>query len=103
MKRDFTYISDIVNGIFSALNNEFTCEVFNLARGESRNLREYIAAIEINLGKKAILNYLPLQPGDIPETNADISKAAKFLDYHPKVSIEEGINNFVNWYKDYYS
>ena len=102
MKRDFTYVSDIVDGVISALDKCSGCEVFNLARGEARRLLDFIKEIEKNIGKKALVELLPLQQGDVPNTSADISKARKILGYSPKVSIEEGISEFIKWYKEFY-
>ncbi len=102
MKRDFTFIDDIVSGVISSIDKDYSFEIFNLGRGEQVNLSEVIKEIENNLEKKAILNLLPMQLGDVPETFADIEKARKMLDYAPKTSIKEGIQSFVSWYKDYY-
>ncbi|MFA5125785.1 MAG: GDP-mannose 4,6-dehydratase, partial [archaeon] len=102
MKRDFTFVSDIVNGVLLALDNPFPCEVFNLARGESRELLDFVKEIELNTGKKAIKELLPLQQGDVLNTFGDISKAKKLLGYNPKKSIKEGVKEFVEWYKRYY-
>ena len=63
---------------------------------------DYINAIEKNLNKKAIIDYLPLQPGDVPSTHADVSSLVNDFNYHPKTNIEDGIKKFINWYKDFY-
>ena len=102
MARDFSYIDDIVAGVVAVIDKSYSYEIFNLARGESLKLIDYISAIEKSLNKKAKINMMPMQPGDVKETWADITKARKMLDYDPKVSVEEGVNNFVNWYKEYY-
>ena len=102
MARDFTFISDIVDGIIVAIDKCHGCEIFNLARGESVGLMEYIKEIEENLKRKAIKNMMPMQSGDVPATSADISKAKEKLGYNPKVSIKEGVKKFVDWYKEYY-
>ncbi len=102
MARDFTYIDDIVSGVISAIDKSYPYEIFNLARGESIRLLDYIFEIEKNLGIEAIKNMMPMQPGDVPATSADISKARKMLDYNPQTSTPEGVKNFVNWYKKYY-
>ena len=102
MKRDFTYVSDIVAGILSAVDKCNGCEVINLARGETKDLIEFVGEIEKSLGVKAKKELLPLQKGDLIETNADISKAKRLLGYNPKVSIAEGIKNFADWFKEYY-
>ncbi len=102
MKRDFTYVSDCVSGIISALDKNYPFEIFNIARGEQVKLTKFVEEIEKNLGKEAKKRFLPLQPGDVLNTSADISKTCKMLGYNPKVSVNEGIKNFVDWYKDYY-
>ena len=101
MYRDFTYIDDIVEGIASAVEKCFPYEIFNLGRGETRKLGEYIETLEDNLGVKAIRENLPIQLGDIKDSSSDISKARKMLGFDPRVSISEGIRNFVQWYKEY--
>ncbi|MCF7866296.1 NAD-dependent epimerase/dehydratase family protein [Candidatus Woesearchaeota archaeon] len=103
MKRDFTYVDDIVSGVVSALDNINGYNIYNLAGGRSVELNYFIKEIENNLGKNAIRNNLEIQPGDVLKSDADITKAKNELNYSPKTSIEEGIKNFVNWYKDYYS
>ena len=102
MARDFTYIDDIVSGIVAAIEKRFSYEIFNLARGQSLKLINYISAIEKCLDKKAKINMMPMQPGDVKDTWADTTKAKKLLGYEPKVSLEEGVAKFVNWYKEYY-
>ena len=102
MYRDFTYVDDIVSGVVAAIDSELKYEIFNLARGESVKLMDYIAEIEKNLGKEAKKNMMPMQPGDVPATSADISKAQKLLDYKPRPSVDEGIKNFIEWYMSYY-
>lgn len=102
MARDFTYIDDIVSGMVTSIDKSFAYEIFNLARGESVRLMDYIKEIENNLGKVAVKNMMPMQAGDVPKSDADISKARKFLGYNPQTSVKEGIKNFVEWYKEYY-
>lgn len=97
--RDYTYISDVVDGIISALNRKFDFEIFNLGNSETTRLSRLVAMIEENLGKKANIERLPAQAGDVPTTCADVSKAQRLLDYRPKVGIEEGIQEFIRWYK----
>ncbi len=101
-RRDFTYIDDIVAGIVAALNHCQGYEVYNLGNNRPVDLEYFIGQIEEQLGQKAIKNYLPLQIGDVPETYADIDKAKNKLGYEPKVGIEEGIKNFIAWYREYY-
>ncbi len=102
MKRDFTYISDIINGIIKSIDNPMPYEVINLGRGEPQDLMYFIKCIENALGKKAMKNMMPMQPGDVPLTYADTTKAEKLLDYKPKISIEEGVKRFVEWFKKYH-
>jgi UDP-glucuronate 4-epimerase len=103
MERDFTYVDDIVNGITLAIKNPFKNEVFNLGRGETVQLTHFIELIEKELGKQTTRNMMPMQPGDVSKSLADVSKAKKMLGYEPKVSVEEGIRNSIKWYKEYYS
>lgn len=102
MRRDFTYIDDIVNGVISALSRVFDFEIYNLGNNKPINLLDFIGILEEKLGKKANKNMLPMQPGDMYETYADISKSRKMLGFNPRVSIEEGLTKFVKWYKKYY-
>ncbi len=105
MKRDFTYIDDIVDGIVAAIHNvpTFTFEIFNLACGHPVPLLTFIRCIEIETGLKAQMHFKPLQPGDVPETAADITKARRLLGFEPKTQIQEGVGAFVRWYRDIYS
>jgi UDP-glucuronate 4-epimerase len=98
--RDYTYISDIVEGIISALNKDFNYEIFNLGDSNPTTLSHLISLIEKNLGKSAKIKYLPEQPGDPSVTFADISKSKRMLNYNPEIKIEEGIKRFVEWYKN---
>ncbi len=102
MKRDFTYVDDIVSGLTSSLATPLKYEVFNLGNHKSENLMDFIHHIENNLGKKAKINFMPIQPGDVPETYADIDSSREKLGYFPSTNIEVGIKNFVEWYKNYY-
>ncbi len=120
MKRDFTYIDDIVTGVLRVLeipakpdsdwNQNSTLEtslspyrIYNIGNGRPVNLLDYIIAIEQVLGKKATLNMLPLQPGDVIETFADINLLKNQFDYRPKTKISDGIEQFVIWYKEYFN
>jgi UDP-glucuronate 4-epimerase len=98
--RDYTYISDIIEGIISALNTDFNYEIFNLGNSNPTNLSRLISLIEKNLGKTVKIKYLPEQPGDPSSTFADISKSKRILNYKPKIKMEEGIKNFIEWYKN---
>ncbi len=102
MQRDFTYIDDIVDGVVLALDKKCSFEIFNIARGETTELMDFIKAIEKALGKVADKNMMPMQDGDVLLTSGDISHTKDVLGYAPKVSVDEGVNNFVNWYKGYY-
>lgn len=103
MKRDFTYIDDIVSGTRAAIDKNYRCEIFNLGNHKSEQLMDVISLIELNLGKKAKINYLPMQPGDVPESFADIKKSIELLEYAPTTNVDIGINNFIKWYKGFYS
>src|SRR3990167_8532622 len=103
MRRDFTYIDDIVSGVVSALDQQLDFEIINLGHNHPEDLMEFIGVLEKAIGRgPAQKNLMPLQPGDVPATSADIAKAQKLLGFAPKTAIQEGIPNFVNWYKDYY-
>ncbi|MFC1925775.1 GDP-mannose 4,6-dehydratase [Chloroflexota bacterium] len=99
-KRDYTYVSDIINGIMSAMDKKYNYEIINLGDSEPVELKYLVSLIEENLGKRAKIEKLPDQPGDVPITYADISKAGELLDYHPKVKTENGIELFVDWYRN---
>jgi len=98
-KRDYTYISDIIDGILAALDEPRGFEIINLGDSETVELRQLVTLIEENMGKKSKIKNLPSQPGDVPLTYADISKAKTMLGYSPKVRIKEGIVKFIQWYK----
>lgn len=118
--RDFTYIDDIVEGIIRSSDqiaepdpnwdsnnpNPHTSNapyrIFNIGNNKPVKLIEYISAIEKALGKKAKLDLLPLQPGDVPDTYADSSELINKVGYKPNTSVEEGVYNFVEWYQDFY-
>jgi UDP-glucuronate 4-epimerase len=102
MQRDFTYVEDIVSGIVAALDKNYDYEVFNLGGGKTEELMDYVTTLEKALGKEGERNFMPMQPGDVVSTSADISKAQKMLEYDPKTHISEGIPKFVEWYKEYY-
>ena len=98
-RRDYTYIDDIVQGVDACLRYEGAlCDVFNIGESQTTTLAELIAQIESALGKKAIINQMPEQPGDVPLTYADISKARELLGYNPTTKIAEGIPKFVEWF-----
>ncbi len=101
MSRNFTYIDDIVSGTIKVLDANLKCEIMNIGGDKEETLMRYIEVLEENLGKKAKKKMLPMQPGDVPSTVADIKKLRK-LGWKPTTRIEEGIKNFVDWYKEYY-
>ena len=98
-KRDYTYIDDVVEGIIATIDKRTGFEIINLGNSKTVELRYLISLIEKNLGKTANIKKLPDQPGDVPITYADISKAKSLLGYTPMVSIEEGIKRFIQWYR----
>lgn len=102
MKRDFTYIDDVVAGTIAALEKPFAYEVFNLGNSDPIELMDFIGIIEEELGREAQKNMMPLQPGDVLETSADIGKSKDMLGFSPKTPIREGIKRFLTWYREYY-
>lgn len=104
MERDFTYVDDIVKGVVATLDKEGLpkYEIYNLGNHRSEKLLETIDIIESEVGKKAIRKLLPMQPGDVRATYADIAKAKNQLGFEPATSIREGIPRFVKWYKEYH-
>jgi UDP-glucuronate 4-epimerase len=97
--RDYTYCDDIVDGIMAALERDLDFEIINLGGGSPVTLSELISLLEDALGKKAEINRLPDQPGDMPVTSADISRARELLDYDPDYPVEKGLQHFVRWYR----
>ena len=97
--RDHTFVSDIVDGVMACTKKEFGFEIFNLGESQTVKLSELIALIESALGKPAIIDRQSLQPGDVPITFADISKAQRMLGYNPQVKAEKGIPLFVDWFR----
>jgi UDP-glucuronate 4-epimerase len=97
--RDYTYIDDIVSGVLACASREIGCDVFNLGESQAVRLDGLIALLEDAIGKKAVIDRKPEQPGDVPLTCADISKARKVLGYAPSTPITEGIPRFVAWYR----
>lgn len=120
MKRDFTYIDDIIEGVYKTMlhiptkNEHWTgsqpdpssskapYKIYNIGNNQPVELIRFIEIIEENLNKKAIKNMMPIQPGDVPETYADIDDLINDTGFKPQTTIEKGIQNFINWYKDYY-
>lgn len=97
--RDYTYVEDIIQGVLAAAKLDSPYDVFNLGNASPVNLNELIQTIEAAVGKKAKLQRLPMQPGDVPITYADISKAQRILGYAPKTPFSKGIEKFVHWYR----
>jgi UDP-glucuronate 4-epimerase len=101
MKRDFTHVTDIVDGIKAAMfKDQLGYEIYNLGGDHPVALLELIALLEKGLGKKAIKKYLPLQPGDVVVTCADINKARAGLGFNPKTTISDGVAQFSRWFLD---
>ena len=121
MIREFTYIDDIVDGITKALDNPAKSNpnwnsnqpdpatskapwcIYNIGNNNPVQLMNYINAIEKTLGKKAKINFLPLQPGDVPDTYANVKNLENKFKYKPTTSVVQGVSSFVKWYKDYYN
>ena len=99
-QRDYTYVSDIVDGIINAIQHCHGYEIYNLGESKTIELRRLIDLISECVGKRAEIQTLPQQPGDVSITYADISKARREIGYAPQVGIEEGIERFVRWYAD---
>jgi UDP-glucuronate 4-epimerase len=120
MRRDFTYIDDIVEGIVRLLpkpplpNSKWDghnpdpsfsfapYRLFNIGNNKPVELMDFVRALEAKLNRKAIVNLLPIQDGDVPETSADISDLESVTGFRPATSMEQGIEKFVTWYKDFY-
>jgi len=99
-RRDYTYIDDIIAGVRAAVDyDRSNYEVINLGESRTVELRELIALIENELGTRAEIDRQPPQPGDVPQTFADISKARRLLNYNPQTQIEIGIERFIEWFK----
>jgi UDP-glucuronate 4-epimerase len=97
--RDYTYISDTLEGIIACTTREFGYQIYNLGESQTVNLNRLIELLENALGRKALINRLPPQPGDVPLTCADVTKAQEQLGYQPRIKIEEGIALFADWFK----
>ena len=102
MKRDFTFIDDIILGTRAAIDKNYRCEIFNLGNHKSEQLMDMIELIEKELRQKAIINFQPMQPGDVKESFAGINYSKEKLGFLPQVSLSMGIPKFINWYKDYH-
>ncbi|MEW6527817.1 MAG: NAD-dependent epimerase [Spirochaetota bacterium] len=120
MERDFTYIDDIVEGVYritfkvphgqpefdtihpDPASSSAPFRIYNIGNNKPVQLMYFIEVLEKEIGKKAIINFLPMQPGDVLATFADIDELTEAVEYRPVTSIEEGLHQFVQWYKDYY-
>ena len=118
--RDFTFIDDIVSGIIKSIDNTAIknldwnsnnpdpatslapWKIYNIGNNNPVKLMDYIKALENALNKKAKINFLDLQPGDVPDTYANVSNLKEELGYKPSITVNEGVSKFVKWYKDYY-
>ena len=118
--RDFTYIDDIVDGVIKTLESQATVNndwisdmpdpasskapwrIYNIGNNKPVKLMSYIEALEKGLGKKAKINFLPLQPGDVPDTYANVNVLKEKFNFKPSTSVIDGVSNFIKWYKDYY-
>lgn len=119
-RRDFTYIDDIVEGVIRVLDKPAQSNpdwdsanpdpgtslapwrVYNIGNNQPVELMDYIGALETALGKKADINLLPLQPGDVPDTFANVDDLVELCDYKPATPVEQGVANFIEWYEDYF-
>jgi UDP-glucuronate 4-epimerase len=99
-RRDYTYIDDIVNGVLGALSAPGGYRVYNLGESATISLADLVALLEKSTGARAKRKILPLQPGDVPVTYADISRARAEIGYAPSISVEAGVKKFVQWYRD---
>jgi UDP-glucuronate 4-epimerase len=98
--RDYTYVDDIIQGVIAAIEyDQSDFEIINLGNHYGVSLIDLVSGIEMALGMKAIIEYLPEQPGDLPKTYADISKAERLLHYHPATKLPEGLMKFMEWFK----
>jgi UDP-glucuronate 4-epimerase len=99
-RRDYTYVDDIISGVRAAIDyDQSNYEVINLGESRTVELRELISLVETALGKKAQIDRQPKQPGDVPQTFADIAKARRLLNYNPQTQIEDGIGLFIDWFR----
>ena len=100
-RRDYTYIDDIIAGVRAAIDYaDSDYEIVNLGESRTVELRELISLLEKELDQHAVIDWQPLQPGDVPQTYADISKARSLLGYNPKTAIEDGLHRFVEWFRE---
>jgi len=100
MRRDFTYIDDIINGVVAAIDKCAGYEIYNLGESRPISVSDLVAEIEKALGKEAVKDYLPVQPGDVNQTYADVAKAQRSLGYDPATHIATGLAEFVRWLRE---
>ena len=100
--RDYTYISDIVDGVVRSIDRPHKYEIFNLGKGSGTSLKEFINLVQKHVGRKANIRVMPDQPGDVPNTCANLRKAERMLGYTSAISFEEGIERTADWYKEAY-
>jgi UDP-glucuronate 4-epimerase len=103
MRRDFTYIDDIVDGVIASVDADIQCEVFNLGNNTPHELGYFVALLEKYAGREVKKELLPMQKGDVFETYADITYSQKILGFTPRVTLEEGLQHFARWYCEYHS
>ena len=97
--RDYTYVDDVVDGVLKALDRPLGDQIYNLGNGSPTRLNDFIKLVEKYTGKNSVIRQKPDQPGDVPRTCADISKAKTLLDYDPQTPFPEGIRKLVEWYQ----
>jgi len=109
MRRDFTYIDDIVAGVIAALDrppprdrDEPPVRTYNLGNHRSEELRRFVSILEQAIGRKALVEMLPMQPGDVPASYAEITDSQRDLGFHPNVTIDVGLPRFIDWYRAYH-
>ena len=107
--RDFTYIDDIIDGVLKILPNSPKSDengayykIYNIGDNQPQKLMDFIETLEKYLGKKAIKEFMPMQPGDVYQTYADISELIRDFEFRPTITMEEGIERFVRWFLEYY-
>ena len=98
-ERDYTFYTDIIAGVVAAIDLDLGFEIINLGESRTTKLSELVGFIEESLGKKAVLKTMPMQPGDVLMTCADVSKAKRLLGYNPSTTVKEGVKRFVEWYR----
>ncbi len=107
MRRNFSYVGDVVEGIFGALkapaSGDLPYRIYNIGNNKSESLIDFITMLQDKIGIEAKMDMRPLQPGDVKETVADITSSERDLNFSPKTQLREGLGNFVDWYREYYN